>query len=158
MSYAEAAGGLLALQASSYRMFNCRHVMHMSLTDARLLCRRPQVLALGQEVAFEYQGVSFVLRVNNLMVLDRKHTQMSVTRGLLVRDASLTYEAQNHTNIKARALQQAWQQGGGCCAVVSCACRQQTLHWKCWLAGCSALQFSFCARTASSWRQRDLSH
>jgi hypothetical protein len=61
-----------------------------------------QVLALGQEVAFEYQGVQFVLRVSNLMVLDRKHTQMGVPRGLLVRDTSFTYEAQNHTNIKVR--------------------------------------------------------
>ena len=58
------------------------------------------MLALGQEVAFEYQGVQFVLRVSNLMVLDRKHTQMGVPRGLLVRDTSFTYEAQNHTNIK----------------------------------------------------------
>ena len=58
------------------------------------------MLALGQEVAFEYQGVQFVLRVSNLMVLDRKHTQMGVPRGMLVRDTSFIYEAPNHTNIK----------------------------------------------------------
>ena len=60
------------------------------------------MLALGQEVAFEYQGVQFVLRISNLMVLDRKHMQMSVTRGMLVRDTSFVYEAPNHTNIKVR--------------------------------------------------------
>lgn len=62
-----------------------------------------QVLALGQEVAFEYQGQQFVLTVKSLMVLDRKNTQMSVTRGQLVKITSFVYEAPKQTNIKVYA-------------------------------------------------------
>lgn len=60
----------------------------------------PQVFALGQEVAFEYQGQNFVLTVKNLMVLDRKNVQMSVTRGALVNLTAFSYEAPGPSNIK----------------------------------------------------------
>lgn len=59
-----------------------------------------QVFALGQEVAFEYQGQNFLLTVKNLMVLDRKNVQMSVTRGALVNVTSFSYEAPVSSNVK----------------------------------------------------------
>eukprot|EP00887_Chlorella_sp_A99_P002765 scaffold6.g2765.t1 len=59
-----------------------------------------QVLTLGQELTFEFQGTNYLLRVNNIMVLDSKGEQLSVHQGQLIPDTGVVFEAKHGGGIK----------------------------------------------------------
>jgi vesicle-fusing ATPase len=59
-----------------------------------------QVWTVGQEVAFEYQGTNFLLRVSSLVALDAGAGQLALHQGLLLPDAAFVFETRHGAGLK----------------------------------------------------------
>ncbi|KAL4457630.1 hypothetical protein ABPG75_012495 [Micractinium tetrahymenae] len=59
-----------------------------------------QVLTTGQELTFEYQGINYLLKVNDVMVADPSAEQLSVHRGMLMADSAYVFETRHGGGLK----------------------------------------------------------
>ncbi len=55
---------------------------------------------MGQQLTFEYQGTNYLMKVKNLMVVDRYAEQLSVSRGMLIPDTAFVFETQQGKGLK----------------------------------------------------------
>ena len=67
-----------------------------------MLALSPQVFSLDQELVTDYQGQNLLLKVRNILAVDRAGEQASVPRGALAPITAFVFDAASGSGIKAR--------------------------------------------------------
>lgn len=66
------------------------------------LCSRflAQVFTVNQEVAFEFQGTNYLLKVTAVLAMDPSAEQLAVHQGILLQDSAFVFETRHGSGIK----------------------------------------------------------
>ena len=59
-----------------------------------------QILTVNQEVAFEYQGTNFQLRINSMVAADNTAEELTVHQGMLLPESAFIFETRHGSGLK----------------------------------------------------------